>query len=105
MVIRKKANCPPLLNPLNFTHYLTMPQAAGKKFNFNELFFLPSFDFEKILLEKTQKNAVALEHHKFIPFIFTTFCPYLGNDHISSYYHQMCGTPPAAINLWLFVYI
>ena len=64
---------------------------------------MPSFDFEKILLEKTQKNAVALEH-KFIPFIFTTFCPYLGNDHISSYYHQMCGTPPAAIDLWLFVH-
>ena len=27
---QEKANCLPLLNPLYFTHYLTMPQAAGK---------------------------------------------------------------------------
>ena len=27
---QEKANCPPL-DPLNLTHFLTMPQAAGKK--------------------------------------------------------------------------
>ena len=32
---QEKANCPPLNHPLNLTHYLTMPQAAGKNSRLN----------------------------------------------------------------------